>query len=82
MSSIRYLHHLFRAKESTGGTLVSIHNIHFMNRLMADIRRGIAEGSLDNIEQKYVHPDLVAADMNEQLVNGTEDATMEELQQL
>ena len=33
-----YLHHLFKAKESLGGTLVTIHNIHFMNRLMRDIR--------------------------------------------
>jgi queuine tRNA-ribosyltransferase len=33
-----YLHHLFRARESLGGMLVTIHNVHFMNRLMADIR--------------------------------------------
>jgi queuine tRNA-ribosyltransferase len=33
-----YLHHLFKAKELSGATLVTIHNIHFMNRLMADIR--------------------------------------------
>jgi queuine/archaeosine tRNA-ribosyltransferase len=33
-----YLHHLFRAKELLGGTLVTIHNIAFMNRLMAAIR--------------------------------------------
>ena len=26
-----YLHHLFRAKESLGGSLVTIHNVHFMN---------------------------------------------------
>ena len=35
-----YLHHLFRAKELIGPTLVTIHNIHFMNRLMKDIRHG------------------------------------------
>ena len=33
-----YLNHLIKAKESLGGTLVTVHNIHFMNRLMADIR--------------------------------------------
>ena len=33
-----YLHHLFKAKESLGGMLVTIHNIHFMNRLMREIR--------------------------------------------
>jgi queuine tRNA-ribosyltransferase len=53
-----YLHHLFKAKESLGGTLVTIHNIHFMNRLMNDIRRGILEDRLDEVEKKYVHPDL------------------------
>ena len=29
-----YLHHLYKADEQLGGTLVTIHNIHFMNRLM------------------------------------------------
>lgn len=33
-----YLHHLFKAGESLGGTLVTIHNVHYMNRLMAAIR--------------------------------------------
>src|SRR3546814_160145 len=27
-----YLHHLHKAKESLGGTLLSLHNVHFMNR--------------------------------------------------
>lgn len=38
-----YLHHLFRSKELIGPTLVTIHNIHFMNRLMRDIRHGELE---------------------------------------
>ena len=33
-----YLHHLFKAKELLGGTLVTIHNVHYMNNLMRDIR--------------------------------------------
>lgn len=33
-----YLHHLFKADESVGGTLVTMHNVHFMNRLMKAIR--------------------------------------------
>jgi queuine/archaeosine tRNA-ribosyltransferase len=37
-----YLHHLFKAGESLGGTLVTIHNVHFMSRLMKDIRHAIA----------------------------------------
>jgi len=56
-----YLHHLFKAKESIGCTLVTIHNVHFMNRLMQDIRTGITQGTLDEVEKKYVHPRLVAS---------------------
>lgn len=27
-----YLHHLLKAGETLGGTLLSLHNVHFMNR--------------------------------------------------
>lgn len=30
-----------------------------MNRLMKDIREGIAADRLDEVEAKYVHPDLM-----------------------
>ena len=53
-----YIHHLFKANEILGSTLVTIHNIHFMNKLMSDIREGIANDKLDEIEKIYVHPDL------------------------
>lgn len=36
-----YLHHLFKAKEMTGYTLASIHNLHFMVQLMAQYREKI-----------------------------------------
>ena len=55
-----YLHHLFKAKETLGGTLVTVHNIHFMNRLMKDIREGIKTNTLDRVENDWVHPDLKA----------------------
>ncbi len=41
-----YLHHLFKAKEVTGHTLASIHNLHFMVELMASYRRKILDGEL------------------------------------
>lgn len=53
-----YLHHLFKAQESLGGTLVTIHNIHFMNKLMEDIRVGIKNDKLDEVEKIYVHQKL------------------------
>ncbi|KKT24027.1 MAG: Queuine tRNA-ribosyltransferase [candidate division TM6 bacterium GW2011_GWF2_43_87] len=41
--SAAYLHHLFKAHESVAHTLVSLHNIHFMNNLMAQYRQLIME---------------------------------------
>src|SRR5690606_18826478 len=38
-----YLHHLFKAGELLGLQLVTLHNIAFMNRLLAAIRTSIAE---------------------------------------
>jgi len=44
--TLAYLHHLYKAKEMTGYTLASIHNLHFMVQLMAEYRRKITEGEL------------------------------------
>lgn len=41
-----YLHHLFLAEEMLGPTLLSLHNVAFYCRLMAEIRRAIQEGRL------------------------------------
>lgn len=38
-----YLHHLFLADEMLGPTLLSLHNLAFYNRLMADVRLAIQE---------------------------------------
>src|SRR5439155_5801652 len=38
-----YLHHLFLAKEMLGPTLLSLHNIAYYLRLMAEIRQAIQE---------------------------------------
>jgi len=54
-----YLHHLLRANETLGGTLISLHNIFFMNRLMAAIRSAIESGTLDTEEAAWVHPRLL-----------------------
>lgn len=44
--TMAYIHHLFKAKEMTGYTLATIHNLHFMVQLMADYRNKIMEGEL------------------------------------
>jgi queuine tRNA-ribosyltransferase len=48
-----YLHHLIKAKEMLSFTLLSIHNIRFMNRLMEAIRLGIEFGNLEEIEKQW-----------------------------
>ncbi len=44
--SMAYLHHLFKAKEMTGYTLATIHNLHFMVQLMAQYRQRILDDDL------------------------------------
>ncbi len=39
-----YIRHLFQAREILGPTLVTIHNLHMYQELMADIRAAIREG--------------------------------------
>jgi queuine tRNA-ribosyltransferase len=42
-----YLHYLLRAHELTGLRLVTLHNLSFIARLMADLREAIAAGRLE-----------------------------------
>jgi queuine tRNA-ribosyltransferase len=41
-----YLRYLIRARELTGMRLITLHNLSFVSRLMADLRTAIAEGRL------------------------------------
>lgn len=50
-----YLHHLLKAKELLAHTLISIHNISFMNRLMADVRKALKEGTYAETYKKWVN---------------------------
>jgi queuine tRNA-ribosyltransferase len=43
------IRHYFQAGEMLGPILVSLHNIRFYQRLMADLRRAIAEGTLSHL---------------------------------
>ena len=44
-----YLHYLLRAHELTGLRLVTLHNLSFIARLMADLRAAIAAGRLEEV---------------------------------
>jgi queuine tRNA-ribosyltransferase len=49
-----YIQHLVKAGELTGVTLLTIHNIYTMNRLMRDVRRAIAEGTLAQAKNEWL----------------------------
>ena len=51
-----YLHHLLKAGELLAYTLITIHNVYFMNRLLKAIRRSLADGTLETIEKDWVNP--------------------------
>lgn len=49
-----YLHHLFKANELLGQTLLSWHNVAYYQALMARIRSAIAAGALDALRARFL----------------------------
>lgn len=49
-----YIHHLLKASEMIASTLISIHNIHFMNQLLTEIREALVDGTLSVAERKWI----------------------------
>ena len=49
-----YLVHLFGVGEMLGHTLTSIHNLHFMMRLFADMRAAIAAGNFADLKKFWL----------------------------
>lgn len=49
-----YLSHLFRSKEMLGGTLATIHNVYFINKLVQDIRISIEEEKFENFKDSFL----------------------------
>lgn len=48
-----YFHHLIKAQEMLAMQLLSQHNVYVMNLLMRDIRKAIAEDTLDACEKEW-----------------------------
>jgi len=48
-----YLHHLFRAGEILGSMLNTIHNLHYYQTLMAELRAGIETGGLTEAVTRF-----------------------------
>ena len=48
-----YLHHLFRSGEILGGMLNTIHNLHFYQTIMAEMRAAIEAGTLEQWSAEF-----------------------------
>ncbi len=48
-----YLHHLFRAGESLGGRLNTLHNLHYYQDLMRELRAAIEAGELAQFRARF-----------------------------
>jgi hypothetical protein len=48
-----YLHHLFRSGEILGGMLNTIHNLHFYQTIMAEMRAAIEAGTLESWSAEF-----------------------------
>ncbi len=48
-----YLSHLFRAKEMLAATLSTIHNLYFINSLVAEMREAILNGTFKELKENF-----------------------------
>lgn len=72
-----YVHHLLRTKELLGYKLATIHNLHFMNKLMEDIRLAIKEGRYDEFAKDFLE-DYFSGTENKEFSNNIRRKYMEE----
>ncbi len=49
-----YLSHLFRSEEMIGGTLTSIHNLYFINKLVSDIRQALIDDKFFKFKEEFL----------------------------
>ncbi|MGE3769485.1 MAG: tRNA guanosine(34) transglycosylase Tgt [Bdellovibrionales bacterium] len=49
-----YLHHLFKADEMMGPVMLSFHNLHFYQTLMADMRNAIEQDTFAAFHKKFL----------------------------
>ena len=52
-----YLHHLYRSGELLSAQLNSLHNISYYQKLMADLRHAIKQGTLNAFVEHFMHHD-------------------------
>ncbi len=49
-----YIHHLIKSKEMLGATLLSIHNLYFINHLVADIRQSLIDDTFFKFKESFL----------------------------
>lgn len=49
-----YIRHLYKAREATAATLISIHNIHFLLNLVKDLRNSILNGTFESCSEELL----------------------------
>jgi queuine tRNA-ribosyltransferase len=49
-----YLSHLFRSDEMMAATLASIHNLYFINKLVADIRQSLLDDKFFEFKDEFL----------------------------
>ncbi|MCU0858936.1 MAG: tRNA-guanine transglycosylase, partial [Pontiellaceae bacterium] len=59
-----YIHHLLKCDEMLGPMLLTQHNLHYYQELMAGLRNAIAAGSLNDFARKF-HADYTGGDIDE-----------------
>jgi queuine tRNA-ribosyltransferase len=52
--TLSYLSHLIRSKEMLGATLLTLHNIHFYQTMMRDLRDAIDSGNFASVADRYL----------------------------
>jgi len=50
-----YLNHLFRSEELLGYRLLSLHNLHFLLKLLGQIRSSLADNQFDKLKHSWLH---------------------------
>ncbi|MBN1376148.1 MAG: tRNA guanosine(34) transglycosylase Tgt [Dehalococcoidia bacterium] len=52
--SLAYLHHLFRCEELLAYRLATIHNLYFMNSLLAEVRDAVSHGRFAEFKEQFL----------------------------
>ena len=50
-----YLHHLIKSNEMLASMLISLHNIHFYQQFMREIRNNVKNGTFSSFYKKYIN---------------------------